>query len=86
MQLDSFAGAALKNAEHSRIRLQAGFFLGEQTRTGERCNDGSKKKCVTFHDQFVVRHWRAIGQQNNRGDQEISERLKFIRIVVDGYR
>ena len=29
VQLDRFACGALKDAEHGRIRLQGGFFLGE---------------------------------------------------------
>jgi hypothetical protein len=44
MQLDSFAGAALEDTEDGRIRLQDGFFLGEQTGTADRCNDDSEKK------------------------------------------
>ena len=39
VQLDSFAGAALENAEERRIRLQTGFILSEQTGTGERPNE-----------------------------------------------
>jgi hypothetical protein len=30
MQLDSFARVALKDAEHTRVRLDGGFFLREQ--------------------------------------------------------
>ncbi len=44
MQLDSFAGAALKDAEDGGIRLQDGFFLGEQTGTADRRNHDSEKK------------------------------------------
>jgi hypothetical protein len=50
VQLDSFAGAALKDAQHARIRLQGGLFLSEQTGTGNRRNNQSEKR-VTFHDQ-----------------------------------
>jgi hypothetical protein len=43
VQLDSFAGAALQYAEDGRVRLQAGFLLGEQTGTSDRCNNYEKK-------------------------------------------
>ena len=43
VQLDSFADAALKDAEHGDIRLRRGFLLSEQTGTGQRCNDDYKR-------------------------------------------
>jgi hypothetical protein len=44
VQLDSFAGIALKDAEYSRIRLDGGFFLREQAGTSDRRNSDSEKK------------------------------------------
>ena len=44
VQLDRFAGAALKDAEHGHVRLQRDFLLGEQTGTGQRCNDDYEKR------------------------------------------
>jgi hypothetical protein len=44
MQLDSFAGAALKEAEDGGVWLQGSFFLSEQTGTGNRRNDDSDNK------------------------------------------
>ena len=44
VQLDSLAGIAVQYAEHSRIRLDAGSFLGEQAGTKNRRNDDSEKK------------------------------------------
>jgi hypothetical protein len=43
VQLDSFARAALENAEDRRIRLQTDFILSWQIAT-EGCDDESKKK------------------------------------------
>ena len=44
VQLDSFARAALENAEDRRIGLQTDFVLGEQTRTTDCRNQNSEKK------------------------------------------
>ena len=43
VQLDSFARVALKDAEYSRIRLDAGFFLREQAGTTDRGNNDEKE-------------------------------------------
>ena len=42
VQLDSFARVGLKDAQHSRIRLERGFFLRRQAGTGDRCNNDSE--------------------------------------------
>ena len=44
VQLDSFARVALKDAEYSRVRLEGGSFLREQTGTNERRNNDSETK------------------------------------------
>jgi len=44
MQLDSFAGPALKETEDGGVWSQAGFFLSEQIGTGNRRNDDSDNK------------------------------------------
>jgi hypothetical protein len=44
VQLDSFARAALKDADYSRIRLDGGFFLRGQAGTSDRRHDDSEKK------------------------------------------
>jgi hypothetical protein len=43
VQFDSFAGAALKDTDYSCIRLDGGFFLGEQAGASNRRNNDSKK-------------------------------------------
>src|SRR5580765_5027501 len=63
VQLDTFAGAALKKADDRRVRLQAGFILRERTGTGYGGNDYSNKKRVAFHNQLVLRDFWSIGQQ-----------------------
>src|SRR5581483_7774843 len=63
VQLNHFASVALKNADYSRIRLDGGFFLGEQTGTSARHDHNSEKKCETFHDQLVLPHSASKGQQ-----------------------
>jgi len=42
MQLDSFARVGLKDAQHSRIRLEGGFFLRWQAGTSDCCNSDSE--------------------------------------------
>ena len=44
VQLDSFAGVALKDAEYTRIRLEGGFFLRQQAGTSDRRNNDSENK------------------------------------------
>jgi len=44
MQLDIFAGAALKKADNPRVRLQAGLILRERAGTDYCGNDYRKKK------------------------------------------
>ncbi len=44
MQLDTFAGAALKKADDPRVRLQAGLILRERAGTDYCGNDYRKKK------------------------------------------
>ena len=44
VQLDSFARVALKDAEHTRIRLEGGFFLRQQAGTSDSRNNDSEKK------------------------------------------
>ena len=43
VQLDSFARAALKDAEYRRIRLYDGFFLRRQVGTNDRRNNDSEQ-------------------------------------------
>ena len=44
MQLDTFAGAALKKADDRRVRLQAGLILRERAGTDHCDNEYCKKK------------------------------------------
>jgi hypothetical protein len=44
MQLDSIAGAALKQAEDGDVWLEGGFFLSEQVGTCNCRNDNSDSK------------------------------------------
>ena len=41
VQLDTFAGAALKKADDGGVWLEGGFILSDQIRTGNRRNDDS---------------------------------------------
>jgi hypothetical protein len=80
VQLDSFAGAALKDAQHARIRLQGGLFLSEQTGAGHRRNNESKTR-ITFHDEVVLRDFRSICEQIIRN---VKERRSLVRRTRQG--
>jgi hypothetical protein len=63
VQFDSFSSASLKDARNGRVWLQDGFLLGEQAGTGRRRKNNSEKKCVSFHNEVLLRDCRAICEQ-----------------------
>src|SRR5439155_27354256 len=58
----TFADAAVKEANHARVRLQGGFFLRDQACAGHRRNNESKKR-VTFHSEAVLLEFQPICEQ-----------------------
>ena len=53
MQLDSFAGAALKQTEDGGVWLQGGFFLSEQIGTRKRRIMGQGNR------RLLILNWQA---------------------------
>ena len=49
VELHNFPSVALKKTDDRSVRLQGGFILGEQTGTGERCNEEREKNGIVFH-------------------------------------
>jgi len=84
VQLDSFSGVSLKDAEYGRIRLDGSFFLREQAGARERCNDDNSEKEVNgVSYRLVLGHFRAICEQimiRPMHYQEVSNRAEFIRV------
>jgi hypothetical protein len=63
VQFDSFSSASLKDASNGRVWLQDGFLLGKQAGTGDPRKNDSEKKCVSFHNELLLRDCQTICEQ-----------------------
>jgi len=63
VELHNFPSVALKKTDDRSVRLQGGFILGEQTGTGERCNEEREKKRNSISCPLLLLRELPIGQQ-----------------------